>query len=96
MEPTFTFKELVWLWQGKAAWHFISLPLDLSAEIKSFVTHKRGFGSIPVKVTIGQTSWKTSIFPSKKGNYDLPLKAAIRKKEKINAGDKVQVSITLQ
>lgn len=97
MDPTFTLKAKVWLWQGKAAWHFITIPTDLSAQIKGFDdTPRRGFGSVPVKITIGSTTWKTSIFPEKKGTYILPLKADIRKKEHITEGDNVQVRITLR
>ena len=97
MDPTFTFKSEVWLWSGKASWHFVTVPLKTSQQIKDF--HKgprRGFGSVPVNVTIGKTTWKTSIFPEKKGTYVLPLKAPVRKTEKITAGDSVEVNITLQ
>lgn len=40
-----------------------------------------GFGSIKVRVTIGETSFDTSIFPTKDGPYLLPVKASVRKKE---------------
>ena len=98
MDPTFTLKAKVWLWSAdKAAWHFITIPKDLSSEIKGFNEGPRkGFGSVPVKVTIGSTTWKTSIFPEKKGTYVLPLRAVVRKKEKIAEGDTVQVRIALQ
>lgn len=96
MDPTFTFKAVVWLWQSKTAWHFISFPSDLSADIKGFDGPRRGFGSIRVKVTIGLTTWKTSIFPEKKGAYILPIKADVRKEEGITEGDAVQVEIALQ
>lgn len=81
----------VWLYPGLAAWHFVTLPKKESDEIKElFSDMKRGWGSLPVKVTIGETSWKTSIFPDKKaGAYLLPIKAELRKKEKISAGDLV-------
>lgn len=70
MGPIFTFKSEVWLWQGKAAWHFITFPLELSEDIKAFSEGpRRGFGSVRVKVTIGKTRWTTSIFPEKKGTY---------------------------
>lgn len=87
----------VWLYPGAAAWHFISVPKKESAEIKS--THgsrSKGFGSIPVRVTIGTTTWKTSLFPDKQsGTYLLPLKAQVRKKEGIEEGDNVKFSIIL-
>ncbi len=97
MEPTFTLTSEIWQWNGKASWHFITIPEDLSKEIKNFDDMpRRGFGSVPVKVTIGETTWKTSIFPEKKGTYVLPLKAIVRKKEKLTEGQKVKISFSLQ
>lgn len=80
-------KATVWLYPGMAGWHFVTLPEKQSLQIKScFGFLKRGWGSLPILVTIGKTSWKTSIFPDKKaGAYLLPLKAEARKKEKIAA-----------
>ena len=85
----FKMRAKVWLYPGMAGWHFVSLPRKQSAEIKKvFGAIKRSWGSLPVIVTIGKTSWKTSIFPDKKaGAYLLPLKMAIRKREHILNGD---------
>lgn len=87
----------VWVYQGKGAWYFVTLPEAESEQIKFFMGHRSGgFGSIPVTATIGKTSWKTSIFPYKKaGGYILPLKAEIRKKEKIVEGGTVVVGLAL-
>ncbi len=84
-------KAKVWLYTGVGAWHFVTLPVKQSKEIKSlYGGMKKGWGSIPVNVTIGTTTWKTSIFPDTKSNaYLLPLKADIRKKENILDGDTV-------
>lgn len=85
----------VWLYPGQAAWNFVTLPKKESAQIKEFFGGlKKGFGSLPVKVSIGQTVWKTSIFPDNKADaYLLPLKAEVRKKEKIMEGDIVELNI---
>ncbi|MDF2379620.1 MAG: DUF1905 domain-containing protein [Candidatus Gracilibacteria bacterium] len=97
MDPTFIFTEQMLIWKAeKAAWRFITLPLDLSKEIKGFVEPRVGFGSVYVHATIGKTTWKTSIFPSKEGTYSLPIKAEVRKKEQLQDGDTVKVEITLQ
>lgn len=49
-----------------------------------------------MKAKIGGTSWKTSIFPqAKEGTYILPIKAEVRKKEKILAGNKVVVALII-
>ena len=76
-----------------AGWHFVSIPQDISEDIKNhFGGMKRGWGSLPVMVTVGTTNWKTSIFPDKKaGGYLLPLKAQMRKKEGIVADDKIEL-----
>lgn len=72
-----------------AGWHFLTVPEKQSKEIKkSFGGKTRGWGSLPVNVTLDKTSWKTSIFPDKKsGTYLLPLKADVRKKEGVAHGD---------
>ena len=79
----------VWLYPGDAAWHFITIPHDISEDIKNlFGDRARGWGSIPVEITIGTSKWNTSLFPDKKeGAYILPLKKEIRKKENIHIGD---------
>jgi hypothetical protein len=91
IKTKFKLSAKVWLYQGMAGWYFVTLPKSQSAKIKKmFGVMSGGWGSLPVNVTISKTTWKTSIFPDKKiGAYLLPLKAEIRKKEHIAAGDKV-------
>jgi hypothetical protein len=93
----YSFKAAIWLYQGKAAWHFVTLPKALSQEIRVLSFDKKAaWGSVRVNVTIGSTSWKTSIFPdTKAGVYLLPIKTDVRKKEKIAAGDTVKIGITI-
>lgn len=87
----------VWLYSGESAWHFATIPADISKEIDmKFSDQKRGWGSLPIDVTIGSTKWRTSIFPDKKTKgYLLPLKVAIRKKENIQVGDEVNLLIEI-
>lgn len=87
------------MWSGdKASWHFLGIDKKPSAEIKkSFVGLTKGFGSLPVEVTLGQTTWKTSIFPdAKNGTYLLPLKASIRKAEDIYNKDMVSFTLKIR
>lgn len=90
-------KSNVLVYPGMAAWRFLVLPVKEGKEIKEkFGKQARGWGSLPVSVTIGTTSWKTSIFPDKKsGTYLLPLKAQIRKAEDIADDDMVRFSIVV-
>jgi hypothetical protein len=97
MSPTiYKLRAKVWVYPGMAAWRFIGIPQKEGREIKEkFGARARGWGSLPVSVTIGKTSWDTSIFPDKKsGSYLLPLKAKIRKAEGI--GDNSTVSFSLR
>ncbi len=95
---SFEFENKVWLYNAeKGSWHFVTLPVSLGEEIKdNYGYTSKGWGSIPVKVRIGETSWKTSIFPDKKENsYVLPLKASVRKKECIFDKQAIRVKITI-
>jgi len=98
MDLSFTFAGECWLWQGKGAWHFVTLPVEQSEEIKFFNKNlhdkTRGWGAVRVQVAIGQTTWKTSIFPyAKTKAYILPIKAEVRKKEDVLAGSMVQIKL---
>ena len=88
--------EKIWLYPGETAnWHFVTLTKKVGQEIKEIHSKSaRGFGSLPVEVTIGATTFKTSIFPDKRsGSYLLPLKAKVRKVEDIEAGEPVTFTV---
>lgn len=88
----------IWLYPGASAWHFVTISKTTSATIKkTFAEKTRGWGSLPVEVTLGKTKWKTSIFPdSKSGTYLLPLKAQVRAKEGVAHGDTVSLTIKIE
>lgn len=101
IDLSFDFSAECWLWQAeKAAWHFVSLPKEKSEEIKFFnenmTTKKRGWGSVKVRAKIGSTEWRTSIFPQKESTYILPIKADVRKAEKVLVGNEVSVSLIIE
>lgn len=83
-----TFSAEVWEHDGPTAWFFLSLPEPEADDIEEQFGHRaKGFGSIRVEVTIGETRWCTSIFPdSKRGTYVLPLKRAVRVSEGLVPG----------
>ena len=95
---TLSFTSLLWIWRSEAAgrWYFVTVPEELSGEIKAHAFESpRGFGSVRVEATIGEVSWRTSVFPLNTGGYLLPVKADVRKKAGIGAGDEVSVSLEL-
>ncbi|HUR60941.1 MAG TPA: DUF1905 domain-containing protein [Candidatus Thermoplasmatota archaeon] len=90
MPLVYDLKGKAWLHPGQAAWVFVTLPKGPSTELRDLFGAGRGWGSIPVQVTIGGTTWRTSVFPDKaSGGYVLPLKAAVRKAEGILVGKSV-------
>ena len=87
----------LWLWTGeKGSWHFLTVPEELSDEIRAHcLAEMRGFKSARVEATINGVAWRTSVFPMKSGGYFLPVKAEVRKKAGIAAGDEVTVMLEL-
>jgi hypothetical protein len=88
-----TFSGEIWFWRGPAPWYFVTVPEDQCAalaETANQVTY--GWGMIPVEASIGQAHWETSLFP-KDGRYIVPVKAAVRRSEKLEEGDTVSVSL---
>lgn len=69
-----------------APWTYVQIPDDKVPDIRP-----GGWGSIPVEVTIGKTTWKTSMFPLKKVGYFIPVKRLVLKKENLRAGDTTTV-----
>jgi len=78
----FEFEAELWRWSARTQdWFFVSVPEELSADIREVPRAPRGFGSVRVEAQIGGTRWRTSIFPSGDGTYALPLKKAVRDAE---------------
>jgi hypothetical protein len=77
--------------------HFMSVPAELSGEIKAHAMMvRRGFGSVRVEVTLDEIVWRTSVFPVKSsGGYFLPVKMEVVRKAEIAAGDEVTVRLDL-
>jgi hypothetical protein len=85
----------MWFWKGPAPWHFVTVPEDDCAELEetsSFVSY--GWGMIPVEARIGDTGWRTSLFP-KDRRYVVPVKAWVRKAEGLEVGDTVTVRLVV-
>lgn len=89
----------LWIWDARRTdnWTFVSLPVEASEEIRDMAGGpQRGFGAVRVRVTIGCSTWRTSIFPdSARGCYVLPIKRAVRKAETLDTGDVATVTVEL-
>ena len=92
----------VWLWQGsdgapaKGSWYFLTIDGETAQAIRAAATNAAAWGSVYVEASIGNTTWRTSLFPSKQaGGWLLPLKAAVRKAEKVVEGSEVEARLML-
>jgi hypothetical protein len=91
------FETELWLWSAKEgdSWVFVTVPEDVSDEIRDRAGPPRGFGSVRVEATIGATTWRTSVFPNSKeqGTFALPVKKAVRRSEDLEVGDTAAVRL---
>ncbi len=83
--------------QGTDSWHFVTVPIEVSAEITDLTTGvRRGFGSVRVAATVGDSHWRTSVFPDRKaGTYLLPMKKSVRDAQHLEAGDECVVHLEI-
>jgi hypothetical protein len=85
----------LWYWRGPSPFYFITVPDEQCGEIEGLsrlVSY--GWGMIPVTVTIGRSTWQTSLWP-KDGRYIVPIKALVRKREHLDDGSTATVDMTV-
>ncbi len=90
------FSGSIWYWRGPSPFYFVTITEAESRDIKEIANHVTyGWGVIPVKVRIGKTEFKTSLFP-KDGLYLVPLKVSVRKAEQLEEGDDVKIWLYIE
>ena len=80
---------------AKSTYWLVTVPQDTADDIEDIPVPRGGWGSIKVEAIIGRTTWRTSLFPSKRaGSFILLLNKAVRSAENINQpGQLVSVSV---
>lgn len=90
----------LWRWTsstGTGTWHFLTIDGEAGEALSGTALMRRleksigGFGSLKVVARIGDSTFKTSLFPSKELGWLLPVKASVRKAEGVSEGDVVEV-----
>jgi Domain of unknown function (DUF1905) len=90
----------LWRWTsstGTGTWHFLTIDGAAGEALSGTALMRRleksigGFGSLKVVARIGDSTFRTSLFPSKELGWLLPVKAAVRKAEGVSEGDVVEV-----
>lgn len=91
----YRFTAVSWQHSSPGGWCFVSLPDDVSKEIRAnHQWQEEGWGRLKAIAKIGKTEWSTAIwFDTKSDVYILPLKSEIRKKENLSVGSKCNVSV---
>jgi hypothetical protein len=83
-------------WRGPSPYFFVPVPDEEAADIREVAAMATyGWGVIPVDARVGDLTFSTSLFP-KDGGYLMPLKDAVRKPQRLAAGDLVTVEMTVR
>ena len=72
----------------------VTVPVELGGMLQELgEAGRRGFGSVPVRVRVGLTTWRTSVFPKGDGTWMLPVKRAVRDAQALEVGAPVHVHL---
>ena len=81
---------------------FVRIPAEAAGQVAAHeferrleIGKRRGFGSVKVTVTLGESRWQTSLFPNKDGSWFLPIKKPVRVAEGLVDGEEVEVELEL-
>ncbi len=86
----------VYEWRGPSPFYFVAVPPEESAAISATsALTSYGWGCIPLAARIGGTDFTTALIP-RADVYALPLKAAVRRAERLDSGDTVHVRLVLE
>jgi len=97
MKIHYTFESMLWQHASPGGWYFISLPADMASEIREKSGwQEQGWGRLKATARIGNSEWDTAIwYDTKHQTYLLPIKAAIRAKERLQVNTFVQATLWL-
>lgn len=91
-------------WRGeKAVYHLVSITGDEAEHIAAHALMqrleygtRRGFGSVKVIARIGETIWKTSVFPQEKSTeWVLLVSKKVMRAEDLAEGDAIEMKLEL-
>ena len=91
-------------WHGeKAVYHLVSITDEEAENIAAHALMqrlefgaRRGFGSVKVMARIGETEWKSSVFPQNKSSeWILLVSKKIMRAEDLTVGDQINLELEL-
>ena len=105
MDDRLTYEAPLTRWQGdRGTYHLITIAGDEAEHIAMHARlhrleygTRRGFGSVKVIARIGETEWKSSVFPQNKSTeWVLLVSKKVMRAEDLCAGDPVQLALDLR
>lgn len=93
----YNFKSVLWRRNGAGGWYFLSVPAEISKEIREHLGwQEKGWGRMKALASLAMVEWETAIwYDSKQQTYLLPVKASIRNQLKLMAGNLLELQILL-
>lgn len=79
---------------GKYGWYYIELDKATSSDLRPILKDLWP-GLLKAQFTLNNTTWKSSIMPLKDGPLFIALPAKVRKAEKIDTDQNIQVKVEL-
>lgn len=99
MQAKINYKFSAKLWKDSTSggWVFVSLPKNISKEIrKNLKWQEEDWGRMKAVATINNLEWSTAIwFDTKSNTYLLPVKAEIRKKAYLKLDSIIHINISI-
>ncbi|PRX54779.1 DUF1905 domain-containing protein [Flagellimonas meridianipacifica] len=91
----YQFETKMWRHNTTGGWYFVSLPKDISKEIrKTLQWQEEGWGRMKAIAKINNVQWDTAIwFDTKMDAYILPIKSEIRKRTKLEIDQEFDMAV---
>ncbi|WP_095011430.1 DUF1905 domain-containing protein [Tsuneonella mangrovi] len=104
MSETLSFAAPLTRWRGdRGTYHLVTIAGEAADQLAMHARlhrlefgRSRGFGSVKVTARIGETHWKSSVFPQRKqSEWILLVSRRVMRAEDLAAGDTVRLELEL-
>lgn len=89
------FEGVLFVWRGPSPFHFVAVPEEVCEDLREVagrVSH--GWGMVPARVTVGSSTWETSLYP-KDGGYLVPVRDRYRRAEGLGVDEVVRIRLEI-